>query len=237
MATPHAVSDCCRMKRRVTMVAVVAMVSVWMCSQGLMAQVETATPTGREAVDRLPQAVGPGGIGTVTWPDPRDGVASLMGALPPVVAGEPRTRPPVDGATDRLRVSYGEAGPLGPPLVVQVLDVASGDFYPSGWTGAEVVALLASEPADGTMEAAGNDGDVTWMVGSTTASMEGDPGTSLVRQEMFTVAWAVGDSQWVFSVAAFTLQGRNALLAAMVGAAKLEPATPSASPPGANPAA
>lgn len=236
MATARGVSDCCRVKRRVAIGTVIAAIlSVWVCPQPMMAQDGTPSPAAGEAVARLRQAVAPGGIGTVTWPDQREGMALLMTALPSGVAGEPRARPPVDVAIDRLRVTYGEVGPLGSPLVVQALDVASGDFYPSDWTGVEAVALLASESADGMVEASGTDGEVTWVVGRTTASMASDPGTPPVSQDIFTVAWAAGDSPWMFSVATFSPEGRDALLQAVVDAARLGPATPMASPASATP--
>jgi hypothetical protein len=175
----------------------------------------------------LPPATAPLGVGDVRWPSTAGEIEALLARLPPIVAGEPRVAGVGnDDGGDRSGVSYGddEVG-HGPPLVVQVIDVSTGDFWPAGWSAERVVLALA-DGADWMVEAAGRDGDLVWIRWRTTSAAEGErPGTPEVRRDLHTISWGRVGEPWLFGAAADSPARLEALVLACVAAASTE-ATP-----------
>jgi hypothetical protein len=116
----------------------------------------------------------------------------------------------------RQSVGYGEdrriAGGRTFLLWLQAIDLARGDFFPTNWTGGQVVVYMARQGKEAVE--AGRDGNVLWMRNET--SMSG----STERFLVYGMMWGRVDSPWMYSVQADTLENRDALLRAFVAAAK-----------------
>ena len=160
----------------------------------------------------------PHDLGTVTLPATFPDLVSLFERLPPDVAGHPRS-PRFDRITpERSNVGFGEDKPTagGLPASVMwivVVNVKPSGFFPPEWTGAEVVALMATSD---TVRDAGRDGDLVWMHQVTFA----EPPGAVERSPIYGMVWGRADSQWLFSVQAYTPEHRDLLLAAFVAAAR-----------------
>jgi hypothetical protein len=98
-------------------------------------------------------------------------------------------------------------------LVLQVIDLRKGDFFPTNWTGGEVVGFMAQAKAG--MDA-GRDGDLFWLRDETVASVRGSTGQVVT----YRLIWGRIDSPWLFSVQGDTSESRDALLMAVVAAAR-----------------
>ncbi len=203
---------------------------------------QEATPTAT-----LPTAPAPSGLSHVPLPADRAEIEALFAALPETVAGETRAELDTGASPDRIVVAYGVVDPaLGPPLSLQALNFAAGDFFPTDFTAGAFVASVAGVPDYGA-EAFGRDGDLVWVRATTVAGVEGDkPGTPTITRPIFTLAWGNVTSQWLFTAAAPSPEGLNALVAAFAAAAAsvsgaaspaATPATGTPSTPAASPVA
>lgn len=178
----------------------------------------------------LPTATAPFGLARVALPSDAAGISALFQRLPNVVASQPRTVAPQQD--DRLIVAYGPEDPgFGPPLSIQAMNFAVGDFFPSSFTAGDFV-VTATGSADYGATTFGRDGTLVWVRAESTAGVSGDrPGTPTIRRAIFTLAWGETTSPWLFSALSFTPEGLDALVAAFIDAAR-QPGTPT---PGATP--
>ena len=186
----------------------------------------------------LPEAPAPGGLGRVALPSDEAGIAALFGRLPGVVTGQGRIGEDAGSPDDgRFLVSYGQLVPgIGPSLALTVQNVATGEFFPVGFTAGAFVALVQDVP-DYDAEAFGREGDLVWIRAATTIGTAGDqPGTPDVTAPLYTLAWGNADSPWLFGATSLTREGLDALVAAFVSAAEAGPGTPEAGTPAALPA-
>ena len=111
-------------------------------------------------------------------------------------------------------------------MVLAALSFPGGDFFPPDFTPGMFVAM-ASVTDDYDATSFGRDGDLVWIRAGTTAGVAGSkPGTPTVSQPMFTLAWGDIDSTWLFTAAAASPEGLDALVAAFVIAASGQSATP-----------
>src|SRR5215217_4704508 len=152
------------------------------------ARQQAATPHPASAITEVPPAAAPADLGSVQLPADASGIVALLAGLPERVAGESRAQMSGGGEADRFVVSFGDdADGLGPPLIIQVVDVSTGDFYPAGWTADRVILTLASG-ADWTVEAVGQDGDLVWIRWQTTAAIAGEgSGTPEVGRTLYAL--------------------------------------------------
>jgi hypothetical protein len=218
----------------VLIAAVVALISVFAAAAAPTLG-HQATPPSAD----VPIATAPHGLGTVVLPTDEAGIIALLARLPATVAGEPRAAAGISGL-DRIGVAYGAVdSSLGPPLSIQVQDIATGDFFPAGFAVADFVRAVADVPDYGT-EAVGKDGTLYWVRAMTTVGVAGEkPGTPTTSRPLYTLAWGEASSSWLFYTAAFTRESHDALVIAFVIAAGGQPPTllPGASPsPAATPA-
>jgi hypothetical protein len=169
----------------------------------------------------FPTARAPDELGTVTLPDTVSAVKALFERLPSEVAGHVRS-PQFDRiSADRASVGYGEdpriSGMRTPLLWLQAIDLSSGDFFPTNWTGGQVVAFMAGRAKEA--KEAGRDGNLFWMRQETFRETVGSP----ERFAVYGTLWGRVDSRWMFSIQADTRENRDALLAAFVAAAGSSP--------------
>jgi hypothetical protein len=98
---------------------------------------------------------------------------------------------------------------------LQVIDLRKGDFFPTNWTGGQVVGFMAqakpARPAD-----AGRDGDLVWLRDETVATAADSTDQFVV----YGVSWGRIGSPWLFNVQGDTSESRDALLMAIVAAAR-----------------
>ena len=165
--------------------------------------------------DALPEAAAPHGLGDVELPVTADGIVALFDRLPADLIGRERTGDRPGPVSNRINASYGSTEPGGCAMVgLQALNVSTGDFFPEGWT-AEMVIATFTTGADGSVEDFGRDGELLWVMFTTTCSAEGSPGEDVVS----TLNWGVTGSPWVFSATADATQSRDELAMAFVTAA------------------
>ena len=182
----------------------------------LLAQSSSATRTAPPPDLRaFPTAPAPGELATVLLPDTERTVSALIQRLPPVVAGHQKVaavRPAIAGA---VVVGYGEDRRIADVpnsfLRLQVVDLRKGDFFPTNWTGGQVVGFIAQAK---TAMDAGRDGDLFWLRDEPASSVPG------LTDQVVTYGVTFGriDSPWLFSVQGDTREGRDALLMAVVAA-------------------
>jgi hypothetical protein len=186
------------------------------------ARAQDATP-GAEA---LPAAVAPLGLGSVILPDDEASILALFDLLPDSIGGESGTAPATRGG-DRIVRAYGTADPaFGPPLSLQAVNLAAGDFFPSDFTAASYVAMAAPVSDFSTVDY-GRDGDLVWIRTETTAGIGGEkPGTPVATRPLYTLAWGIAESQWLFTATATDPESLDALVTAFVITADGYPATP-----------
>lgn len=185
-----------------------------------------ATP----AAINLPVVEAPFGLGAVALPTDRSAVEALFDRLPPEVNRQSRTATP-DPSRDRVVASYGEPDWIfGPPLTLQALDLRAGDFFPSDFTAGQYVAR-ARATTDQGVTSTGRDGDLVWVrAGTTWTVASDDPATPEIGRPAYTLAWGHVDSSWLFTAAADTPEGLEALVSAFVATAMGTLSTPA--PPG-----
>ena len=167
-------------------------------------------------VQGFPTAPAPNELATVPLPDTVSAVTALFEQLPAAVAGHMRSPAQVDRISpERLSVGYGEdrriPGGRTALLWLLAIDLTRGDFFPTNWTGGQVVAYMARQAVD-----AGRDGSVFWVRNETPMDVPGSTEPFLV----YGMVWGSVDSSWMFSVQADTRENRDALLTAFVTAAK-----------------
>jgi hypothetical protein len=191
-------------------------------TDGTAAPQSTGAPSATQEVpppdlQGVPTAPAPADLATDALPDTGSAVPALVERLPADVAGHARSLQ-FDRIPERASVGYGEdrriTGVRSFLLWLQAIDLTRGDFFPTNWTGGQVVAYLASQGKKG-MEA-GRDGNLFWMRDETSTSMSG----STERFLVYGMVWGRVDSPWMFSVQADTRENRDALLTAFVAAAK-----------------
>ena len=182
----------------------------------LLAQQSPVTAAPPPDLRAFPVAAAPGGLATVRLPDTEAALSALFERLPATVAGRPRValRPGNSGA---VAAGYGNEPRLGnepnPSLRVQVIDLRKGDFFPTNWTGGQVVGFVAQAR---TGMDAGRDGDLYWLRDQRPATVPGSPG----QVAIYGITWGRIDSPWLFSVQGDTQETRDALLTAVVAAAR-----------------
>lgn len=206
---------------RVAVLLAVAIVAYALIGPAAHAQRSTPVPD-------LPAATAPLSLSTVTLPDDNAGVSELFARLPATVAGEPRVEYP-EQQTDRMVAAYGTLDPdFGPPLTLQALNFATGDFFPTDLTAADFVAAGAGT-TDYDAVAYGQDGALVWIRAETTVAGGGNElGTPTSRRMLYTLAWGEASSSWLFTAAAFSPEGLEALVSAFVATAQTPPGTPAA---------
>ena len=160
----------------------------------------------------------PGDLASATLPADVSGISTLVANLPPTVAGHARTT-----ALDRItpagaRAGYGEDWRLGfggsPLLAVQAINIELSDFWPTNWTAGQVVTVMARHGEE--VKDVGRDGKLVWMRQNTFMGAA----DSEARFPVYTMAWGLIDSPWMFTVQADSAENRDALLAAFVAATK-----------------
>jgi hypothetical protein len=96
---------------------------------------------------------------------------------------------------------------------LQVIDLRKGDFFPTNWTGGQVVGFMAQAK---TAKDAGRDGDLLWLRDERAITFPGSTGQVVT----YGVTWGRIDSPWLFSVQGDTQESCDALLMAVVAAAR-----------------
>lgn len=170
----------------------------------------------------FPAAPAPSELATLVLPDNFTQVTALFKRLPPEVAGHARLPEPYRMGPDSIIVEYGRGEPRkhpilrGPALAIRGRDLTSGDFFPTNWKGGHVVAMMALRNEG--MKEFGRDGDLFWVreEGHVVLEEAGSPKFF----PMYSMLWGRINSPWVFNIMANTPEGRDALLAAFVAAAK-----------------
>jgi len=174
----------------------------------------TAPPPDLRA---FPTAPAPGELATVLLPETESAVSALIQRLPPAVAGHQRlvAVPPANAGA--VVVGYGEdrriADSPNPLLRLLVIDMRNGDFFPTNWTGGQVVGFIAQAK---TAMDAGRDGDLFWLRDESAVSVPGSTGQVVT----YGITWGRIDSPWLFVVQGDTSESRDALLMAVVAAAR-----------------
>jgi hypothetical protein len=163
----------------------------------------------------LPESTAPHGLGEVGLPDTADGIVALFDRLPANVSGRQRTDERPAALASRINASYGTTEPVGCATVgLQAMNVSTGEFFPEGWT-AEMVVAMFTTGADWQVEDFGRDGELLWVMFTTTCGAEGSPSEDVVS----TLNWGVTGSPWVFSASADAAGLRDELTMAFVTAA------------------
>jgi len=175
-----------------------------------------ATPQG--PVD-LPSADAPYGLESLTMPVTLATVDDLLDDMPATVFGELRGAP--DRSADRVVITYGTVDPqLGSPLALSAISFPDGDFFPVDFTAGAFVSM-ASQTDDYEATAFGQDGDLVWIQSETTVGVGGGkPGTPETSFVMYTLAWGETDSPLLFTAAAASPAGLDALVTAFVSVAE-----------------
>jgi hypothetical protein len=172
----------------------------------------------------FPTAPAPDELGTVTLPDTVSAVKALFERLPSEIAGHVRS-PQFDRISpERASVGYGEdpridsriTGVRTALLWLQAIDLSRGDFFPTNWTGGQVVAFMARSKE---VKEAGRDGNLFWIRQEKFRDTVGSP----ERFAVYETLWGSVDSPWMFSLQADARENRDALLAAFVAAARSSP--------------
>ena len=95
----------------------------------------------------FPTAPAPDELATVALPDTISAVTALFERLPAVVAGICAHRRSIASLPERPGVGYGEdpriSGMSAALLWLQAGDLSRGDFFPTNWTGGQVVGFMA----------------------------------------------------------------------------------------------
>lgn len=171
-----------------------------------------ATPQG--AVE-LPSADAPYGLQSLTMPVTLATVDDLLDDMPANVCGESRVAQ--DLAADRIIVAYGVVDPqFGSPLVLSAISFSEGDFFPADFTAGAFVSM-ASQTDDYAATAFGRDGGLVWIQSETTVGVEGGkPGTPEASVVFSTLAWGETNSSLLFTAAATSPSGLDALVTAFV---------------------
>ena len=174
----------------------------------------TAPPPDLRAV---PTAPAPGELATMVLPDTERAVSALIERLPPAVGGHHRSSQFDLRFPERVVVGYGEdrriATVANPLLRLQVIDLRKNDFFPTNWTGGHVIGFIAQAK---TVTETGRDGDLFWLRDETAVSVPHSTEPVVTHG----VSWGRIDSPWMFSVQGDISENRDALLMAVVAAAR-----------------
>ncbi len=165
----------------------------------------------------LPEIEAPMHISTVSWPNGVDDALSLLERLPNEISGHRFTGSQGGLGADRPQIefSYGEDPETQEPAFeVRVMDLSQGDFFPAGTTAGDFVAMFA-QGIDWEVLAAGREGSLGWVQIKTTVS-----GTSHVAQDVYVLVWGNAPSLLTFSVQANDPEKLEAVVQAMVSAAR-----------------
>ncbi len=183
---------------------------------------ETPGPQPRPDLSVVPDRTAPGALGRVELPAQPEEIRAMLASMPETLAGEQRDEiPQLAETASRYDLGYGqvelEGISMGPKLHLTVIDVQSGDFFPTNWTGPDVIAFRFAfsedpqEEDDAFSYEAGRDGEVLWMFEE---SFMGAAGTS-ETQATFSLMWAEADSKWLFGAVADTPEHLDLLVAAL----------------------
>ena len=174
-------------------------------------------------IQGFPTAPAPDELATVALPDTVSAVTALFERLPAEIAGHARS-PQVDRMSpERVSVGYGKRGGGVFPVWLLAIDLTRGNFFPTNWTGGQVVAFMAGrskealERSQTTRLEGGRDGDLFWMREETLVDTAGSTAEPL---PVYGTLWGRVDSPWMFSVRADSRESGVALLAAFVAAAR-----------------
>ena len=165
----------------------------------------------------LPEIEAPMNLSTVSWPNGVDDALSLLDRLPDEISGHRFTGSQGRLGADRPQIefSYGEDPETQEPAFeVRVMDLSQGDFFPAGTTAGDFVAMFA-QGFDWGVLAAGREGSLGWVQIKTTVS-----GTGHVAQDVYGMFWGNAPSQLTFSVQANDPEKLDAVVQAMVSAAR-----------------
>ena len=158
----------------------------------------------------IPTTPAPHNLDAIAIPTTLEEAEALFEELPTEVAGLARADQGYRSSRDRIIIGYGTRENNSPLLVVQALDVTSGEFYPVNWRGAHVVAKHPLES-----EAYGREGDIVWVYGKTRVQpVEGEAFTSHI------LLWGSANSPLVLSVSADSKENLETLAVALVEATK-----------------
>lgn len=94
----------------------------------------------------VPDRTAPAALGTVELPTEPVEIRAVLAAMPESLAGEERVEiPQLPQPASRYDLGYGQVAlegiSMGPRLHLTVIDVQSGDFFPTNWTGPDVIAF------------------------------------------------------------------------------------------------
>lgn len=176
----------------------------------------------------LAEVPAPFGLGAADVPSDEAGVKFILARMPDEIDGQPRATEastvPDDG---HLVVAYGTKDPaFGYPLILQALDFTKSDFFPTDFTAEDYVNSV-SHSADYGAVAFGRDGPIVWVQSQSTAAVAGDATASPASSRpLYTLAWGVSDSNWLFTAASDSPDGLEALVIAFAMVAGGGPATP-----------
>ena len=167
-----------------------------------------ATPQSTVA---LPSADAPHGLGCVTLPVNLTTVVDVFKEMPVIVFGEMGGAPL--RSADRVVITYGTVDPqLGSPLALSAISFLDGDFFPVDFTAGAFISM-ASQTDDFEATAFGQDDGLAWIQSETTVGVEGgEPGTPETSFVLYTLAWGEADSSLLFTAAATSPSGLNALV-------------------------
>ncbi len=171
-----------------------------------------ATPQNTVA---LPSADAPHLLGSVTLPARLTTVVDVFGDMPAIVFGELGGAPL--RSADRVVITYGTADPqFGSPLALSAISFPDGDFFPVDFTAGAFISM-ASQTDDYEATAFGQDGGLAWIQSETTVGAGGGkPGTPETSFVLYTLAWGQKDSSLLFTAAATSPSGLNALVTTFV---------------------
>ena len=189
---------------------------------------EAPAPQPRPDLSLVPDRTAPGALGRVELPAEPEEIQAVLASMPESLAGEQRVETPqLPEPASRYDLGYGqvvlEGISMGPKLHLTVIDVQSGDFFPTNFTGPDVIAFRFAfqedphEEDDAFSYEAGRDGEVFWM---SEESFMGHGGTS-ETQATFSLMWARADSKWLFGAVADTPEHLDLLVAAFIDAAEV----------------
>lgn len=188
---------------------------------------EAPGPQPRPDLSVVPDRPAPGALGGVELPAQPEEIRAVLASMPESLVGEQRVEiPQLPETASRYDFGYGqvvlEGISMGPRLHLTVIDVQSGDFFPTNWTGPDVIAFRfgfsedPQEEDDAFFYEVGRDGEVLWMFEE---SFMGAAGTS-ETQPTFSLIWAEADSKWLFGAVADTPEHLDLLVAAFIEAAE-----------------
>lgn len=161
------------------------------------------SPTAEPVEEATPPS-GPGGVQAalietrlrgVSLPTDEGGVRAAFEKLPSQIGERQRDTARDERGPIRYAAYYVRSGSPMPDTQVIALEVSSGDFFPSGSTDDDVIAIFATG-ADWTVIGTGTDEGMAWVEYNTTAT----DAASGASQQVYVVQWGHPESAWVFGV-------------------------------------